>query len=134
MAKSDTTSTSKRNVLGPESDGKPRSTNQAESAKTPQASPPAPQVSIDASHVPSLYSNFARVTGSPEEMIVDFALNPHPYGGNEETIPIAQRIVMNYYTAKRLLGALHMAVQRHEQAFGVLETDINKRVILRAGQ
>ena len=30
-------------------------------------------------------------------------------------------------TAKRFLGALHIAVQRHEQTFGVLETDINKR-------
>ena len=39
-----------------------------------------------------------------------------------------QRLVVNYFTAKRLLGALHVTVQRHEQAFGVLETDINKRV------
>jgi len=35
---------------------------------------------------------------------------------------------MNYYTAKRLLGALTMAVQRHEHAFGILETNIQKRV------
>ena len=40
-----------------------------------------------------------------------------------EPIQIAERIVLNYYTAKRLLGALHMSVQRHESAFGTLETD-----------
>lgn len=126
MAKSDTNPTSKQNVLGPESDGKPRIAPLSENGDTP---PRAPQVSIDATHIPALYSNFARVTGSPEEMIVDFGLNPHPFGVSEEAIPISQRIVMNYYTAKRFLSALHMAVQRHEQAFGVLETDVNKRVV-----
>ena len=50
------------------------------------------------------------------------------------TVPLlwdthTQRIVTNYYTAKRMLQALHMSVQRHEQAFGVLETDVQKRVI-----
>jgi hypothetical protein len=28
-----------------------------------------------------------------------------------------------------MLQALHMSVQRHEQAFGVLETDVQKRVV-----
>jgi hypothetical protein len=28
-----------------------------------------------------------------------------------------------------MLHALHLSVQRHEQAFGVLETDVNKRVV-----
>ncbi len=45
-----------------------------------------------------------------------------------EPINISERIVLNYYTAKRLLAALHMSVQRHEAAFGVLETDMQKRV------
>ncbi|MCE9551915.1 MAG: DUF3467 domain-containing protein [Planctomycetes bacterium] len=35
---------------------------------------------------------------------------------------------MNYNTAKRLLGALQMSIARHEQAFGVLETNVQKRV------
>ena len=38
---------------------------------------------------------------------------------------------MNFFTAKRLAYALHMAVQRHEQAFGTLETDVQKRVVAR---
>ena len=37
-------------------------------------------------------------------------------------------IIVNYYTAKRMLAALQMSVQRHEAAFGVLETDVQKRV------
>ena len=61
-------------------------------------------------------------------MILDLGLNPQPMGVGEMTICVSQRIIMNHYTAKRLLSALSMALQRHEQAFGVLETDVRKRV------
>jgi hypothetical protein len=39
-----------------------------------------------------------------------------------------RRIVTNYYTAKRLLYALQMSIQRHEATFGMLEIDVQKRV------
>lgn len=74
------------------------------------------------------YANFCRVTGSPEELIVDFGLNPQPVGVPKDPIKVNQRIILNFYTAKRLLAALQMSVARHEAVFGVLETDINKRV------
>jgi hypothetical protein len=73
------------------------------------------------------YANFCRVTGTPEELILDFGLNSQPMGG-ATSVAIRQRLVMNYFTAKRLLQALGMSIQRHETAFGVLETDIQKRV------
>ena len=76
----------------------------------------------------ALYANFCRVTGSPEELIVDFGLNPQPVGIPKDPIHVKQRIIMNFYTAKRLLAALQMSVQRHEAVFGVLETDIQKRL------
>jgi hypothetical protein len=41
---------------------------------------------------------------------------------------VTHRLIMNYFTAKRLLGALHMAVQQHESVYGVLEVDVQKRV------
>jgi hypothetical protein len=92
---------------------------------------PAPrqvQVQVDDSEVLCCYSNFCRVTGSPEELIIDFGLNPQPTAIPENPIKVSQRIVVNFYTAKRLLAALSMSVQRHEQVFGVLETDVSKRV------
>ena len=76
-----------------------------------------------------LYANFCRVTGTPEELILDFGLNAQPFGVPTEPVEVKQRIVTNYFTAKRMLQALHMSVQRHEQAFGVLETDVQKRVV-----
>ncbi|MEM8681560.1 MAG: DUF3467 domain-containing protein, partial [Planctomycetota bacterium] len=66
-----------------------------------------------------------------EELIIDFGLNNQPMGTPTEPIPISQRIIVNFFTAKRLLGALSMSIQRHEAAFGVLETDVNKRVTTR---
>jgi hypothetical protein len=80
-----------------------------------------------------LYANFCRVTGTPEELILDFGLNAQPFGMPTEPVEVKQRIVVNYFTAKRMLQALHMSVQRHEQAFGVLETDVQKRVVGSAG-
>jgi uncharacterized protein DUF3467 len=74
------------------------------------------------------YANFCRVTGTPEELIIDFGLNPQPIGVPTQPIPVTQRIITNFYTAKRMLHALTMTVQRHEATFGVLEIDVQKRV------
>ena len=87
------------------------------------------RVPVDDSHASTSYANFCRVTGTPEELIIDFGLNAQPFGVPTEPVIITQRLVTNYYTAKRLLHALHLSVQRHEQAFGVLETDVQKRVV-----
>jgi hypothetical protein len=91
---------------------------------------------VEVAGLDPFYANFARVTGSPEELILDFGLNPQPFGAPTSPISIQRRLVLNFFTAKRLLAALSMAVQRHEMAFGVLETDVNKRVTpqLRAAQ
>ncbi|PQO40863.1 DUF3467 domain-containing protein [Blastopirellula marina] len=95
-----------------------------------QPTPSAPkQVELDESGAIACYANFCRVTGTPEELIIDFGLNTQPMVATQEKIKVNERIILNYYTAKRMLGALHMAVQRHEAAFGTLETDIQKRVI-----
>jgi len=87
------------------------------------------RVQVEDKHAICSYANFCRVTGTPEELIIDFGLNSQPFGVPSEAVQITQRIVTNYFTAKRMLHALHLSVQRHEQAFGVLETDVNKRVV-----
>ncbi len=86
------------------------------------------QIKIDEANAVCSYANFCRVTGSPEELIVDFGLNSQGMNVSDKPIEITQRIVLNFYTAKRLLAALQMSVQRHEAVFGVLETDIQKRL------
>ncbi len=88
----------------------------------------APQLQVDDSAIVANYANFCRVTGSPEELSIDFGFNPQPVGPPTGPIKVSQRIIVNFFTAKRLLAALSMSVQRHEAVFGVLETDIQKRL------
>ena len=108
--------------------------DQPQSAETPsdvqgQGQEQQQRVQVDDTGASCSYANFCRVTGTPEELIIDFGLNSQPFGMPSEPVRVTQRIVTNYYTAKRMLHALHLSVQRHEQAFGVLETDVQKRVV-----
>jgi hypothetical protein len=109
------------------SEDKPEEAKEAEAEQKPAPQQQKP-VPVDDSDAVCRYANFCRVTGTPEELIVDFGLNSQPLGQAPEKLVITQRIVVNYFTAKRLLGALTMSVQRHEAAFGVLETDVQRRV------
>jgi len=105
-------------------------TEQAEprAATNPAKAEPA-AIKCDSSRTTACYANFCRVTGTPEELIIDFGLNTQPMGVPADPIEISERIVMNYYTAKRMMAALQMSLQRHEAAFGKLETDVQKRVV-----
>lgn len=96
-----------------------------------QPAPPQPVTipTVEAEGLAALYANFVRVSPSPEELVLDFGLNPNPPGSQMTPIKVSQRLVLNYFTAKRLWGGLGIALQRHEQTFGVLETDVNKRVL-----
>jgi hypothetical protein len=97
--------------------------NEPESAPAPQQ-----KLQVEDTGLAPMYTNFCRVTGTPEEVILDFGLNTEPFNQAAHSVKLQQRIVANFYTAKRLLMALSVAVQRHEKTFGVLETDVNKRV------
>ena len=106
----------------------PEEPNAAETPAPAAAALERPALTFDDSKVFASYANFCRVTGTPEELILDLGLNNQPMGVPTESIPIAQRVILNFFTAKRLLGALSMSIQRHEAAFGVLETDVQKRI------
>ena len=108
-------------------DAKNENQNPPAAAAQTQAQQPM-QVQVNDLDALATYANFCRVTGSPEELIIDFGLNPQPVGVPKDPIQVKQRIIVNFFTAKRLLAALQMSVARHESVFGVLETDINKRV------
>src|SRR5882757_2639151 len=87
----------------------------------------ATEVVVDDSSTMPSYSNFCRVTATPEEVILDFGLNPQPFATGRQDVKAIQRIVMNFYTSKRLLTALGMTIQRHEQTFGAIELDVRRR-------
>ncbi|QDU39308.1 hypothetical protein Mal4_36470 [Maioricimonas rarisocia] len=86
------------------------------------------RIELDDSATNATYANLCRVSSSPEELIIDFALNPNPVSGQSQRIPVSERVILNHYTAKRLAALLSTTVQRHEQAFGTLEMDYRKRL------
>lgn len=88
------------------------------------------QIPVDADNLLATYANFFRVTGTPEELVLDFGLNTQQVtpSGQPEAVKLTQRLTMSFYTAKRLLNALQWAVSRYETNFGVLETDFQKRM------
>jgi hypothetical protein len=103
-------------------------TESAAHSENSNQAPAQQQVAIDDTKANPFYANFCRVMGTPEELIIDFGLNPQPFGVPTAPIAVSQRIVINLFTAKRLWQALAMTLQRHEAIFGVLETDVQKRL------
>jgi len=85
------------------------------------------RIELDDSDVVAMYANVCRVASTPEEVIVDLGLSQNPTAPSDK-IRISQRVILSHYTAKRLLALLAATVHRHEQVFGVVETDIRKRV------
>jgi hypothetical protein len=76
------------------------------------------------------YANLARVTGTPEEVILDLALNPNAFGQVlDESIQVDHRIVMSYAASKRLLMVLNEVIRRYEERFGHIEIDVARRVL-----
>lgn len=93
------------------------------------------QLQIDDSHATTTYSSTVRVSGSAEEINLDFAGPIRPAGPKNATLRIDQRVILNPWAAKRLALALAQAVQRYEQTYGELELDPRKRQISKpAGQ
>lgn len=87
------------------------------------------QIPVDVTGMVSGYTNFFRVTGTAEELILDFGLNTTQMTqAGPEPVKLTHRLVLNFYTAKRMLNALHWAVNHFETHYGVLETDVQKRL------
>jgi hypothetical protein len=116
------------NQTPPEGDSTPDVDQQAQQ----QTGQQQVQVRIDESNMTSSYANFFRTNGQAEEVIIDFGYNvSNPRGGqegrNEILVYINDRVVMNYYSAKRLAITLSQLIRRHEEQFGELELDVAKR-------
>jgi hypothetical protein len=86
------------------------------------------QVPVDASNRETVYFNFFQAHMSNDEVFLDLAAFPGVVGPNPEPIALSHRLVMNFFTAKRLSDILKAAVARHEQMFGVVELDANRRL------
>ncbi len=87
------------------------------------------QVRIDDADMASVYVNFFRVTGNPDEVLLDLGMYSQVIApSGPEPIDLTHRVVMNFVTAKKLAEVMRVVVARHEQAFGAIEVDPNRRL------
>jgi len=90
------------------------------------------QLRVDERNMDSSYANAFRTNATPEEVMIDFGVNlpvPQPPKGASRQVVfrISDRVIMNYYSAKRLAITLSNLIRQHEQQFGELELDVAKR-------
>ncbi|SRR5581483_408098 len=98
----------------------------SEENKTTQAQQLPP---IDQTKLHSTYANVCRIAQTPNEVIIDFGMNPNFFGTIlDEPLSLDQRIIMSHDSAKRLLVHLASTIQNYEQKYGVIELDITKRL------
>jgi hypothetical protein len=105
------------------------------SPQNPAADQPSTQqvrVRFDEREMKTAYANAFRTNGTDDEVILDVGMNFLIPGAGQETQPeiafkVTDRIVMNYYSAKRLAIMLGQVIRRHEEQFGTLELDAAKR-------
>jgi hypothetical protein len=109
-------------------------TNITPAAGQPAAGQATQEVTLrlDERNLKSSYANAFRTNATAEEVMVDFGLNlvvpPAKQGGQPEILfQVNERIIMNYFQAKRLALALGQIIRRHEEQFGEIELDVGKR-------
>ena len=90
------------------------------------------RVRIDEREVQTAYANAFRTNATAEEVILDFGLNNVNPSTQQQEMPeiifrIEQRVIMNYYSAKRLAITLSQLIRRHEDQFGELQLDVASR-------
>lgn len=74
-------------------------------------------------------ANFCRVTGSPEDFILDFAMDCEPGPQQSRRLMATHRITLSPSTAKRLIAALNSLLAQYESRFGPIEIDVTHRLI-----
>lgn len=92
-----------------------------------ETKPATPQ--IDASSLKATYANVCRIAQTPNEVIIDFGLNPNFFGQIlDEPLKLDHRVILSHDAAKRLCLHLTATIQNFEAKYGVVELDVTKRL------
>ena len=117
---------------GPAPDEKPAGEKPIEEQAREQTGQRQVRLRINEQNMQTCYANAFRTNGTAEEVILDFGLNlmnpaVQQQGQPEIVFQVSERVIMNYYSAKRLAITLSQLIRRHEEQFGELELDVAKR-------
>jgi hypothetical protein len=109
----------------------PKMASQANPA-TAQATTARPgliQTPVDMSKLETQYTNFFRLSGTSEEIMLEFGLFTQiNNAAGPEPVQLTERLVMSVFTAKRLMMSLYRAINQYERTFGAIEIDPQKRM------
>lgn len=113
-------------------DGPPQGEKPIEQQAREQTGQREVRLAIDEREMKTCYANAFRTNGTAEEIMLDFGLNLINPAGQQQNQPqiifkIGERVILNYYSAKRLAITLSQIIRRHEEQFGQLELDVAKR-------
>lgn len=79
------------------------------------------EIKVDEHTATGVFSNFANITHSPEEFIVDFLfINPAPPSGFGK---LMSRVVLTPGHMKRLEAAIRENIARYEERFGEIRVN-----------
>ena len=90
---------------------------------------------VDQSNMGTTYANAFKTNATSEEVIVDLGLNmvvPNPQQEGSDVagdilFQINNRLILNYYTAKRLALSLGQIVRGYEEKFGEVKLNVADR-------
>ncbi len=89
------------------------------------------QLRIDERDMATHYANAFRTNATAEEVMLDFGVNlPNPAAQADKPeilFRITNRIVLNYYSAKRMAITLSQLIRRYEEQFGELQLNVAER-------
>ena len=88
-----------------------------------------PTTQIDITGMQTSYANVCRIAQTPNEVIVDFGLNPNFFGNIlDEPLKLENRVILSHDAAKRLCIHLTATIQNYEARYGPIELDVTKRI------
>ncbi len=86
-------------------------------------------LAVDASNLRTSYANVCRIAQTPNEVIVDFGMNPNFFGQIlDEPLKLDNRVILSHDAAKRLCIHLTATIQNFEARYGAIELDVTKRL------
>ena len=87
-----------------------------------------PKVRWHTNNLNSSYANVCNVSGTHEEMVLNFGVNQTWDRGTQEVeIQLTNRVILSPFTAKRLMVLLSRLINEHESRYGEIKLDVSNQ-------
>ena len=88
------------------------------------------RIPVDVTNLKTSYANVVGIAANINEVYLSFGVNIDPYNpAPTEPVKLDSRVIMTPDAAKRMCLNLNSTLAAFEQRFGVIELDLQKRVL-----